>query len=330
MASITKRNGKYFVQVRRCGHSQSKTFTQRKDAENWAKQLELELERRDLPTDPRKKLKDVTLGSLIERYRDTVSIRKKSGKNEQIVLNAFLRHDITKKPVVDVTTSDFALYRDERLQTVSPTTLKRELTVLQNVYKIAKKDWGLPLKHNPVTDLGFSAPVVRRDRVLQDGELELIVEDARTRKNPLILPIILFAIETGMRLGEIVAARWDHLDLKNRLLLIPETKTATPRKIPLSLKAMEILEGLDPLSDEIFPLSAGLLKLTWKRILQRVGISDLHFHDLRHHCITELFEKGLHIGEVSQISGHKTWSQLKTYTNPKPAAILAKLDAVAA
>lgn len=214
MASITKRNGKYFVQVRRCGHSQSKTFTQRKDAENWAKQLELELERRDLPTDPRKKLKDVTLGSLIERYRDTVSIRKKSGKNEQIVLNAFLRHDITKKPVVDVTTSDFALYRDERLQTVSPTTLKRELTVLQNVYKIAKKDWGLPLKHNPVTDLGFSAPVVRRDRVLQDGELELIVEDARTRKNPLILPIILFAIETGMRLGEIVAARWDHLDLR--------------------------------------------------------------------------------------------------------------------
>lgn len=87
---------------------------------------------------------------------------------------------------------------------------------------------------------------------------------------------------------------------------------------------------MDPLSDEIFPLSAGLLKLTWKRILQRVGISDLHFHDLRHHCITELFEKGLHIGEVSQISGHKTWSQLKTYTNPKPAAILAKLDAVAA
>ncbi|MGA7324561.1 MAG: site-specific integrase [Rhodomicrobium sp.] len=327
MASITKRNGKYFVQVRKLGHSQSKTFTQRRDAETWAKQVELDLERTDLPQNPRKQLQGLTLGQLVERYRDTVSPRKKSAKNEQIFLNAFLRHDLAKKAVADIRVQHFSKYRDARLESISAISLKRELAILQNVFEIGKTEFGLPLKINPVADLKFSAQTVKRDRTLETGELEAILDDARQRKNLFILPIILFAIETGMRLGEIVNMQWDHLDLKNRMLLIPETKNGTPRKIPLTRKAQEVLEGIDPIGDFIFPVTANLLKLTWKRILQRVGIADLHFHDLRHTCITALFDKGLHIGEVSAISGHKTWSQLKTYTNPRPESILRKLDA---
>ncbi len=329
MASITKRNGKYFVQVRRHGHSQSRTFTQRRDAENWAKQLELDLERRDLPADPRKTLKGMTLAELIERYRDTVSVKKKAAKNEATCLNAFLRHEIAKKLVSQVTTKDFADYRDERLKTVKPTTLKRELTILQSVYNVAEKEWGLPLKLNPVEELGFSATLVKRDRILEKHELELIIQDAEKRSNKLILPVILFALATGMRQGEILKARWSDLDLKNRTLTISETKTGTPRRIPLTKKALEVLEGLDPSESKdgrIFSLKAELLKLTWKRILQRSGIVGLTFHDLRHTCITWLFDLGLHIGEVSTISGHKSWSQLKTYTNPKLSGIITKLD----
>ncbi len=326
MASITKRNGKFFVQVRRQGHSQSKTFQQRKDAEMWAKQVELDLERRDLPQDPRKQLKGMKLGQLVERYRDEVSPKKKAGNREQIFLNAFLRHGICRKDVADLKVSDFAKYRDERLETVTASSLKRGLVTLQNVFEKAKSEWGLPLKSNPVTDLKFSAQVVKRDRTLEAGELEAILDDARQRRNPCIVSIILFAVETGMRQGEIINMQWDHLDLKNRMLLIPETKNGTPRRIPLTRKAQEVLEGIDPVSDYVFPVTADCLQQAWRRILQRVGIEDLHFHDLRHHCITGLFDKGLHIGEVSAISGHKTWSQLKTYTNPRPEQILKKLD----
>lgn len=261
MSSITKRNGRYFVQVRRHGHSVSKTFTQRRDAETWGRQKEVELERGDLPTNPRKKLQGVTLGSLVEKYRDTVSLRKKSAKNERIALDAFLRHAMTRKQVVEVTTADFAAYRDERLKTVAPTTLKRELNILQNVYKVAKDEWGMPLKHDPVKDLGFSASLVQRDRRLQEGELELITQEAKARKNPLVLPVILFAIELGMRRSEILNMQWKHVDLRNRVLLIPETKNGYPRKIPLTNKALEILEGLDPVSENVFAIS--LMQSNW-------------------------------------------------------------------
>ncbi|MBJ7535079.1 tyrosine-type recombinase/integrase [Rhodomicrobium vannielii ATCC 17100] len=78
--------------------------------------------------------------------------------------------------------------------------------------------------------------------------MELIIEDAKARKNPIILPIILFAIETGMRRSEILAMRWQHIDLRTRVLSIPETKNGHPRKIPLTTKALEILERLDPVN----------------------------------------------------------------------------------
>jgi len=327
MASITKRNGKWFVQVRRHGHSLSKTFTQKKDAETWAKQLELELERQELPQNPKEKLKGITLGQLVERYKSQVSPRKKSCKNEQIALDAFLRHDLCKKPVAGITASDFAAYRDERLSEVQPATLKRELTILQNVFEIAKKEWGMPLKTNPVAELGFTARVVRRDRRLQDGELGLIIEDAKQRRNPYILPLILMALETGMRRGELLEATWHNLNLRARTLFIPDSKNSEPRTIPLSLKAIEVLEGLDPTEDRIFPVNAGTVKTTWHRMMQKLQLPDLNLHDLWHECISNLFDRGLHIGEVSSISGHKTWSQLKTYTQPKPSSILAKLDA---
>ncbi len=330
MASITKRNGKWFAQVRRHGHSQSRTFTAKKDAETWTKQLELELERADLPVDHKCKLKGVTLAALVERYRDTVSVTKKGHDMERTVLNAFLRHELASKQVLHISTADFAAYRDERLREIKPVSLKRQLDILHNLFETARDEWKIPIKENPLDKLTLKATPVRRDRRLQDGELDLIIEEARQRRNPLMLPIVLFAIETGMRRSEILAMRWSHLDLKHRLLTIPETKNGHPRKIPLTKKALEVLEGLDPVTDAVFNISANAVKLTWQRILDKVGIEDLHFHDLRHECVSGLFEKGLNIAEAGLISGHRDWRSLKIYTNPKPMDIIRKLDAAAA
>jgi integrase len=327
MATITKRNGKYTVQVRRLGYpSSNKTFAHKKDAETWAKQKELEIERGELPTNHRTELKGLTIGELIDRYKDTVTVRKKGKGPEQYVLSAFLRHPLASKPVADITTEDWAKYRDERLQEVTPVTLKRQLAVIHNVYTVAKEEWKLSIKDNPLDKLALKAKPVRRDRRLQDGELERIIEDAKQRKNPLILPMILLAIETGMRRGELLAMQWKHLDLRNRTLLIPDSKNGTPRRIPLTKKAMEVLEGLDPVSDAVFEISANAVKLTWDRMMAHLGIEDLHWHDLRHEAVSTLFEKGLNTPEVASISGHKDWRMLSIYTNPKPSNILAKLD----
>ncbi len=162
----------------------------------------------------------------------------------------------------------------------------------------------------------------------KDGELVRIVADASKRKNPLVLPVILFAIETGMRRGEIFAMRWQDIDFGSRCLLIPETKNGCPREIPLSDKAWEILQVLDRRSKGVFPISANLFCLTWKRIIKRLGIRNLRFHDLRHEAISSFFEKGLNIPEVATISGHKDWRMLKVYTQPRAEDIQKKLNAV--
>jgi integrase len=327
MATITKRAGKYLVQIRRTGHpSCNKTFTHRKDAETWARQKELAIERGDLPADHRSKLKGLTLASLIDAYLQKVTATKKGKGPERYFLSAFQRHPIASKPIADVTTEDFAKYRDERLAEVQPQTVKRQLAVIHHLYEIARDEWKHPLKENPLDKLALNAPVVRRDRRLQDGELELILEDARRRKNPLIYPIIQFAIELGMRRSEILAMRWRHLDLRNRILSIPDSKNGQPRKLPLTYKAMEILEGIDPVSDTVFAISANALNIAWQRMAKRLGLDDLHFHDFRHEAISTLFERGLSTPDVASISGHKDWRMLAVYTNPKPQDILKKLN----
>jgi hypothetical protein len=127
MASIRKRNEKWQVQIRRAGHRPiSKTFILRKDALQWARDAERQADRGDLPKDP-KVLRQLTLGDLVRRYRDSVSLHKAGYQNECIVFNAFLKHPICCKALAEVRTEDFAEYRDERLKTVKSTTLKRQL-----------------------------------------------------------------------------------------------------------------------------------------------------------------------------------------------------------
>ena len=108
MATIRKRGAKWQVQIRRVGvRPISRSFHVCKDAEAWARQMEVQADRRELPSDP-KALQRVTLGQLVERYRDTVSVRKRGSDVERIVLNAFLRHRICRKPLSEIGPSDFA------------------------------------------------------------------------------------------------------------------------------------------------------------------------------------------------------------------------------
>jgi hypothetical protein len=110
MPTIRKRGQKYQVQVRRSGQRQlSRSFHLLRDAQTWARQAELEADRRGLPADP-KALKQITLGELVGRYRDTITPRKRSAEVERAVLNAFLRHPICRFKISEITRADFAAY----------------------------------------------------------------------------------------------------------------------------------------------------------------------------------------------------------------------------
>jgi hypothetical protein len=167
MASIRRRADKWQVQIRRNGHKPiSKTFILRKDALEWARDRERQADRGDLPKDT-KVLRELTLGEVVCRYRDAVSIHKAGYENECIVFNAFLQHPICRKSLADLRTEDFAEYRDVRLKSIKATTLKRQLSPVHNALEVAREEWGLPLRTNPLDGLKLKPKEKPRERRLE-------------------------------------------------------------------------------------------------------------------------------------------------------------------
>ena len=136
---------------------------------------------------------------------------------------------------------------------------------------------------------------------------------ASSQRNVYILPVIVFAIETGMRRSEILRLRWCDVDLDIGFASLFETKNGEDRKIPLTGKCVRLLRNLQKIDERVFPISLTCLRLAWFRARNKAGVKDLRFHDLRHEAISRMFEKGLNVPEVASISGHKTASQLFRY-----------------
>jgi integrase len=141
-----------------------------------------------------------------------------------------------------------------------------------------------------------------------------------------IAHIIRFALETGMRRGELAAMRWEHADLKSLVLLVPATKTGEPRRVPMSGRAMAVLNALPRhLGGKVWgQIHDASVSRAFARACRRAGIKDLRFHDLRHEATSRFSEKGLNPMQVAAITGHKTLQMLKRYTHLR-AEDLAKL-----
>ena len=138
-------------------------------------------------------------------------------------------------------------------------------------------------------------------------------------------PIIILAIETGMRRGELLNIQSQDVDLEARTLHIPITKNGHPRTIPVTEAACSVLGSCMSDNGRIFPPSANAFRLAWERLKTRIGIKDLRFHDLRHEAISRFFEMGLSVPEVALISGHRDYRMLFRYTHLKAEDVVLKL-----
>ena len=149
--------------------------------------------------------------------------------------------------VARITGRELTAYKNRRLAVVAGSTLNRELNVLSHVFTVTAQEWHIHLPWgNPVRLLSRPRVNDKRDRRLVGDELPRLLAAAQTYGGSApqmaghIGPIITWAIETAMRRGEIAAMRWEHLDRKARVLLIPETKNGTPRRVPLSTAALGV------------------------------------------------------------------------------------------
>ena len=218
MATISKLpSGKYQAKVRRAGYrTLSKTFLNRNTALAWARKTESEVERSVyLDVSEAKSLK---LCSVLSRYSEEIAVTHKGWRQEQSRCKG-LKERIGNKALIDLTPSVLADYREERLGQVSPKTVREELSLLQRVFNVCLKDWGikLPNNSNPLDLVRKPRGDNARERRLSLEEYELISQ----------VPIFNWAIETAMRRGEIAAMDWRHVDLSKRTLTIPITKNGS-------------------------------------------------------------------------------------------------------
>lgn len=326
MASIRKRQDKWQVQVRRQGMpTKTKSFLKKDDAIKWARQQELNFDKGLV--DPVSLLASQPLKLLLERYEKEITPQKKSKESETAHLRQILRHSIAEIAVSKVSPQHIAKFRDDRLKTVSPPTVRKEVTLLGSIFGLAAREWGLAGLTNPVIGVKKPPNGLARERRLHSDEQARFDSALNLCRNATAIAVIKFAKATAMRRSEILGLKWADVDLVNGTARLAITKNGLPRTVPLSPNALGILDALSsPNTDRlIFPISQNALRLAFNRVCRRASVVDFHFHDLRHEAVSYFFEAGLSVAEVATISGHRDYRMLARYTHLKPTDIVKKL-----
>ena len=187
----------------------------------------------------------------------------------------------------------------------------------------------MPLGNNAFADVTRPKNAAPRERRLNGHERDRLQAACAQCRNPFVRYLVELAVETAMRRGELLNARWTHVSFETRTMRIPVTKNGHARTIPLSSGALATLrtlsDGRAPGDERILPITQDAAKMAWKRLAKRAGLKDLRFHDLRHEAISRFFERGLSVPEVALISGHRDPRMLFRYTHPRAEDIAAKL-----
>lgn len=346
MAQIVKRGPhQYLVRVRRKGFpAQSKTFETKADAELWAATIESEMGRGVFVS--MKEAESTTLAEALKRYLKEVTPNKKGWKREEQRIKVWLESELAPRPLASIRSTDLAAYRDQQREAgKSDATIRLNLMILSHLFETARKEWGMEGLPNPCRSITMPTGSKQRDRRLEDGEEERFFRalDQHCR-NVYIPAFVRFAIETAGRRSELAKLRWENVEKKKRIAVFIDTKNGETRTIPLSTRAVSILDSLPHhLSGKVFPVgldavTRAVTDATRKaRALYEAEclvagkkpakgfLEGLRLHDLRHEATSRLFEKGLNQIEAAAVTGHKSLQMLKRYTHLKAEDLAKKL-----
>lgn len=297
-----------------------------------------------------------TLATVITRYLDEVSSRKKGTAAEQSIARVWLGTRLSGRPIDRIRNTDLIELRDEWLQDKAAATVVRRLAFLSHVYTVLRKDWGWTELANPVQLVRRPAVDDARDRRIFDhitlrgiseevcprDELSWIIKHTRSLELPTIATL---ASESSMRRGEICSILRERVDLVHGVIKLVDTKNGTAREVPLSPKAKEELRLFlvgKPLRGRVFSMTPGAVTRAFIRARIRARAAyvalcqmhsrrpnaayffDLRFHDLRHEATSRLapiFE--LH--EMAKINGQKDTRMLLRYYHPRGRDLAQKL-----
>ncbi len=322
MATYKKlKSSKWQAQVARAGIRLAKSFKTKREAQDWAVRQEYLISEGEIGGSSQ------LLRELFDRYAREVSPKKRGARWEIIRLVRLGKDRIGEIRLSDLTSSDFADWRDRRLLEVAPGSVNREMVLMSAVLTIARKEWGL-IPNNPLSDVRKPTKPPPRDRRVSDEEIDALLEVAGTDlKNATARAVhaFRFAIETGMRAGEIVGLTWKRVDMNKRVAILSMTKNGTARGVPLSSKAVELLMQLPGEGDRCFEITSQNLDVLFRRVRDRAKITGLTFHDSRHEAITRLAKK-LDVLSLARMVGHRDIKMLMVYYNETPEELALRLD----
>lgn len=339
MATFTKRRRKdgttaYFAQIRirrhgKIAYSESRTFDRKGDASDWAKRREAEIaafgdDFKSLRT------RGSTLGDAIERYVSESA--REIGRTKAQVLRAIKSYDIADLPCADLGSVEIVDFARELHADRSPQTVQNYLSHLAAIFAIAKPAWGFPLDAKEMKSaqavcsrLGLTGKSGKRDRRPSVEEMNKLMDhfERRSASRRNVLPmhrVAGFALFSSRRMDEITRGRWDDFDANAGRILVrdmkhPGDKAGNDIWCDLPEPAQAILEAMPRNDDRTFPYSNDAVSAAFTRACKVLGIDDLRFHDLRHEAVSRLFEMGLSIPQVAQVSGHRSWQSLQRYAH---------------
>ncbi|CAA6603177.1 Phage integrase family protein [Rhodospirillaceae bacterium LM-1] len=326
MATFIKRGDSWQAKIRRRGFPTiTRTFDTKAAAERWARDAESEMSR-NVYVDGRE-AEQTTLFEALERYEREVTPKKKGAARERYLIARWKKDDLALRSLASIRGADLASWRDKRLaEGASPSTVRNNINLISHLFNIASREWGLESLNNPVRKITLPSPGRGRDRRLMDDEEARLMTALEGLESPWMKPLAQLALETGMRQGEMLGLRWEHVSLGRRVARLQDTKNGEARDVPLSTKAVKVLEALPrELKGRVFPITRDQASYFFAKAAKAAGIEDLRFHDLRHEATSRFFERGLNMMEAAAITGHKTLQMLKRYTHLKAEDLAKRL-----
>lgn len=337
-------SGRWRVQVRRGGTYKAETFDRKREAEDWARAVESQAKMvaiNGYSPPPA----NATVADLIDRYIELSP--REAGRSKAFTLDMLKADAMGKVKLTALTALVFRDFVDRRVKAgAGGVTIAGDLSTVSAILKWGRHARRLDLPVSLATDArrdlpyrGLRTRSRERDREPSDAELARLYAhwDSNPRQVIDMTTICRFALATAMRQDEICRIQIEDIDQIGRTVVIrnrkdPREKQGNDQTVPLLPAAWAIVQQAikGRSSGHVFPVNGKSVSTAFTRACAALGIEDLHFHDCRHRATADLFRQGLDIPRVALMTGHKTWAQLKRYTNIKPADVHATVSERAA
>ena len=270
----------------------------------------------------------ITFGEFGQRYMEHAKTNKRSWLRDQQMLEHLSSHFGKERPLAEVGPVDIEGYKVHRRAKVSGSTVNRELALLKRMFNLAIT-WDLFLAANPVRKVKFFREFNIGLRVVSSEEEKDLLQNA----SPYLQDLIRFALNTGLRIGEIFSLRWSNVDLKRGLLAVFAAKTEKIREVPMNSETRQVLEAwwLGKKSEVVFynPETGKPfvdLKAGFALACGKAGISGVTWHTLRHTFASRLVNSGVDIVTVKELLGHSSLSVTMRYAHTNIDAKRAAIE----